>query len=59
MTHKTTDLNIRGIPKELRLRFKALCARKGITMTAAVVSLITGAVAGQIEVPFVKRSKRG
>lgn len=58
-TTPTVDLNIRGIPKELRQQFKALCARKGVTMIEAVVSLISGAVADQIRVPFIKKPKRG
>jgi hypothetical protein len=57
-TTKTADLNIRGIPKDLRRRFKVACADKGVTMTEAVVSLITGVVTGQIMVPFNKKTKR-
>jgi hypothetical protein len=46
------DLNIRGMSPELRQQFKVLCAQKSVTMTEGVLSLIEGAVAGKIPVPF-------
>lgn len=35
---------IEKVPRDVRDQFKALCARKGVTMQSAVIALMLGAV---------------
>ena len=41
-------VQIWNVPGEVRARFKAACARKGVTMEDAVVSLLKQFAAGRI-----------
>lgn len=43
-----TVLFVESVPGDLKRKFKALCARKGVSMSAAMVALIRRAVAANL-----------
>ena len=44
---KLATFNTRGIPRQVRARFKALCAERGVTMNDAMIGLMEHAAETQ------------
>lgn len=56
---KMVSIFIRGIPREIRDRFKALCVIRGTTMRQAVVEMMLNALEGSpIPVPELLEESR-
>jgi hypothetical protein len=57
--HQMVSVFIRGIPREVRDRFKALCVIRGTTMRQALVEMMLEALEGSpISVPEIPEGFR-
>ena len=50
---RTTTLNIRNVPIDVKSQFKAYCARHGYTMEEAVITLLKYSARQDITLPGV------
>lgn len=46
---KSTAIHIRGVPVDLRQRFKIYCAQQNISMTEAFIKLLELAIAKELK----------
>lgn len=54
---RTTSVNTRNVPVDVRSQFKAFCARRGYTMEAAIIALMRKSIREDTRLPEARPKK--